>query len=93
MGGQFSFANMDGIAQWQHWEQIAESMIPLIGKLYRQKSIVTVVYDHKLVHISSIEIIKAFRAVNRNFRVSLDIETAFHILSALDETAYSNYPF
>ena len=81
---------MERIQQWQHWEQIAESMIPIIGKLYRQRSIVTVVYDQRLVHTSSIEIIKAFRLVERNFNVQLDIEDAYHILLALEESSYSN---
>ena len=46
---------------WSEEEEIAESMIPLIGKLYRDYGVVTTVYGRSLVRGSTIDILKAHR--------------------------------
>ena len=37
-------------ADWAKREEVAESMVPLIGKLYRDYGVVTTIYGRSLVH-------------------------------------------
>jgi len=48
-------------ARWKNREEIAERMIALIGRLYRENDVVVTVYGHSLVNASVIEILKAHR--------------------------------
>ena len=38
-------------ADWAKREEVAESMVPLIGKLYRDYGVVTTIYGLSLIHI------------------------------------------
>ena len=49
--------------QWQHREAIAENLIPLIGKLYRQFNVVTSLFGRAMVNRSVMRIIKDHRFV------------------------------
>jgi len=46
---------------WQSREEIAESMVPLVGKLYREHGVITTIYGKTLVHCSPTQIIKAHK--------------------------------
>ena len=47
--------------EWKEREAIAEAMIPLIGKLYRDREVICTVFDHPLVNQSTIDILRAHR--------------------------------
>ena len=68
--------------RWKNREEIAEKMIVLIGKLYREKNIVTSVYGRALVNRSVIQILKAHRRT-RIVDVELSVVHTFPILEAL----------
>ncbi|WP_111892242.1 glyceraldehyde-3-phosphate dehydrogenase [Acinetobacter sp. MB5] len=68
--------------RWKNREEIAEQMIVLIGKLYREKNIVTSVYGRALVNRSVIQILKAHRRT-RIVDVELSVVHTFPILEAL----------
>lgn len=46
---------------------LAEEILPLIGKLYRQKSVVSYLYGKPLVNKTSIEILKEHRFARQIF--------------------------
>lgn len=71
------------LQQWQSREALAESMIPLIGQLYRSKNVVTSIYGRPLVNRSVIDIIKAHRFARQIQEAELKVEDTYPILLAL----------
>jgi glyceraldehyde 3-phosphate dehydrogenase len=71
------------LEQWQSREALAESMIPLIGQLYRSKNVVTSLYGRPLVNRSVIDIIKAHRFARQIQETELKVEDTYPILLAL----------
>jgi len=51
----------DTLTNWQDREEIAESMIPIIGKLHREKDVTIQVHSRSLVNKSVIQILKTHR--------------------------------
>lgn len=73
-------------ARWKNREALAESMIPQIGKLYRERNVVTAVYGRALVNRSVIQLLKNHRRV-RMIAGDLSVVDTYpivEILSALD---------
>ncbi|MCL6414763.1 glyceraldehyde-3-phosphate dehydrogenase [Aestuariirhabdus sp. Z084] len=71
--------------KWKEREAIAEAMIPLIGKLYRDYNVVTSVYSRAIINRSVIDIIKAHRFVRQMESRGLSVEDSYPILKALSE--------
>ncbi len=55
----------DHFGRWKNREEIAEAMIPMIGRLYREKNVTTTVYSRSLVNNSVIQILKTHRFVKQ----------------------------
>ncbi|MCH2557150.1 MAG: glyceraldehyde-3-phosphate dehydrogenase [Alcanivorax sp.] len=55
----------DHFGRWKNREEIAEAMIPMIGRLYREKNVTTQVYSRSLVNKSVIQILKDHRFVKQ----------------------------
>lgn len=72
----------DHMGRWKNREEIAEHMISIIGKLYREKDVVVTVYDRSLVNSSVIQILKAHRRA-RMISVELSAVDTMPILEAL----------
>ena len=70
---------------WMDREALAEAMIPLIGRLYRENSVVTSVYGRPLVNRSVIDILKAHRFARQIDEVELPVSETFPLLQALTE--------
>ena len=68
---------------WTRREEVAESMVPLIGRLYRDYGVVTTIYGESLVHKSAIEIIKVHRFSRQILKEELTVFSSFPILQAL----------
>ncbi|MCC9177362.1 glyceraldehyde-3-phosphate dehydrogenase [Arthrobacter sp. zg-Y750] len=66
-------------------EALAEAMIPLIGRLYRENSVVTSVYGRPLVNKSVIEILKAHRFARQIDEAELPVSETYPLLKALTE--------
>ena len=49
------------LKEWQRQEAVAEDMLPVIGRLYREHNIVLTVYGRSLVHCTVIDLLKAHR--------------------------------
>ena len=71
------------LQDWMDREAIAESMIPLIGTLYRKNNVVTSVYGRPVVNRSVIDILKAHRFVRHMEKQELSVHDTFPILTAL----------
>lgn len=70
---------------WQERQEYAEKMLPLIGKLYRNKAIEISVYGRSLLNASAIDVIKAHRTVRLHEGQKLRLRESFPILAAIDE--------
>ncbi|KAI9913161.1 hypothetical protein PsorP6_005331 [Peronosclerospora sorghi] len=46
------------LEQWKTQENAADLMVPLVGRLYRENNVVSVLFDKGLVHKNSIDLIK-----------------------------------
>ncbi len=68
---------------WRKREEVAESMIPLIGMLYRDHGVVTTIYGRSLVHCSAIDIVKAHRFARQIIHGELSIFSTWVILQAM----------
>jgi len=70
-------------AEWLERVTLAEQMIPLIGKLYREENVVTSIHGHRLINLSAIEVIRAHQTARRINDVELDLAKTLPILQIL----------
>ena len=70
---------------WIKQEEVAESMIPLVGKLYRDYGVVTTIYGRSLVNGSTIEILKAHRFARQIIPDELSVFSSCPILQAVSK--------
>ena len=70
------------MGRWKNREEIAEQMIAMIGRLYREKDVVLTVYDRSLVNRSVIQILKAHRRA-RMISVELSVVDTMPLVTAL----------
>lgn len=68
---------------WSGRQALAEAMIPLIGRLYRQNNVVTSIYGRGLINESAIHIIKAHRFARRVDEGELDLHDTLPVLQAV----------
>lgn len=71
------------LAQYTASEALAESMIPLIGRLYRERHVVTSVYGQQILHRSVTTILKAHRFVRKIEESGLQVEETWPVLQVL----------
>lgn len=79
----------DHFGRWKNREATAENMIPLIGKLYREKNVIVAVYGRSLVNRSVIQILKHHRRV-RMIAGDLSVVDTWPLLLALADLDVSN---
>lgn len=68
--------------RWKNREEIAERMISMIGKLYREHDVVATVYGRSLINTSVIQILKEHRRV-RMIAGDLSVVDTMPVLEAL----------
>lgn len=75
------------LGEWIDREALAETMIPLVGQLYRNNNVVTSIYGRGLINRSVIAILKAHRfarhRINDDFELS--VRDTYPILKAMSE--------
>ncbi|NKB66711.1 MAG: glyceraldehyde-3-phosphate dehydrogenase [Candidatus Latescibacteria bacterium] len=74
----------DYFSTWNQREAAAETMIPLIGRLYRDCGVVITLYGRSLVHCSAIDILKAHRFARQIVQGELCVGTSLALLEAID---------
>ncbi|WP_308113770.1 glyceraldehyde-3-phosphate dehydrogenase [Arthrobacter sp. ISL-30] len=70
---------------WMGREALAEAMIPVIGRLYRENNVVTSIHGRSLINKSSMSILKAHRFARRMSNAELPLEETAPLLNALAE--------
>ena len=71
------------LQDWMDRETLAESMIPMIGSLYRKKSIISSIYGRPVINRSVIDLLKAHRFVRHMENTELSVQETYPILEAL----------
>ena len=71
------------LLDWTRREELAESLIPLIGALYRKHSLVVAVFGHSLVGKSVVEIITAHDSAREIAGRPLELSDTVTMLSTL----------
>ncbi|GAA4477899.1 glyceraldehyde-3-phosphate dehydrogenase [Microbacterium panaciterrae] len=74
---------------WKAREELAERMIPLIGGLNRDRDVVTSLHGHRLLGLSTTEIIEVHERVAGLGHAELALEDTLAVLEALRELAPS----
>lgn len=78
------------LADWNARESITEAMVPLVGRLYRDKNVEISIYGRLIVKRSVIDIIKAHRFVRQVEGEELSVVDTFPVLEAVSEMNVNN---
>ncbi|MGR5319524.1 MULTISPECIES: glyceraldehyde-3-phosphate dehydrogenase [Vibrio] len=78
------------LQDWQTSQTIAESVSPLIGKLYRQNGIEVVLFGKTLINASTIDILKAHRIARRYTGNPLSLEHTMPIIQSLNDMSIAS---
>ncbi|PVZ69746.1 glyceraldehyde-3-phosphate dehydrogenase [Pelagibaculum spongiae] len=70
-------------SDWKQREEIAEQMLPVIGRLYRDNGVVINLFGRRLVNQSTIGILKAHRFVRQIAGRELSVKETFPIIQAM----------
>ncbi len=71
------------LADWNARESIAEAMIPLVGRLYRERNVEISIYGRVIVKRSVIDVIKAHRFVRQVEDEELSVIDTFPVLEVI----------
>ncbi|MFH8987927.1 glyceraldehyde-3-phosphate dehydrogenase [Streptomyces sp. NPDC017940] len=75
--------NDDSFTNWKHREEIAESMIPIIGKLHRERDVTVLLHSRSLVNKSVVSILKTHRFARQIAGAELSVTETLPFLEAL----------
>ncbi|MFC8718674.1 glyceraldehyde-3-phosphate dehydrogenase [Kitasatospora sp. NPDC057198] len=75
--------NDDVFTDWKNREELAETMIPIIGRLHRERDVTILLHSRSLVNKSVISILKTHRFVRQIAGEELSITETFPFLQAL----------
>ncbi|GAA1199503.1 glyceraldehyde 3-phosphate dehydrogenase [Kitasatospora gansuensis] len=75
--------NDDVLTNWNSREEIAESMIPIIGRLHREKDVTVLLYSRSLVNKSVVSILKTHRFARQIAGGELSVTETLPFLRAL----------
>nr|WP_206316030.1 glyceraldehyde-3-phosphate dehydrogenase [Streptomyces sp. C1-2] len=79
-----SVTDNDGsFTHWKHREEIAESMIPMIGKLHRERDVTVLLHSRSLVNKSVVSILKTHRFARQIAGAELSVTETLPFLQAL----------
>ncbi len=73
----------DKFTRWKHHEELAEAMIPIVGKLHREKDVTILLHSRSLVNKSVIDILKTHRYARQIDGVELSVRDTFPFLEAI----------
>ncbi|MFF4244415.1 glyceraldehyde-3-phosphate dehydrogenase [Streptomyces sp. NPDC001822] len=76
-------ATEDSFTNWKTREEIAESMIPIIGKLHRERDVTVLLHSRSLVNKSVVSILKTHRFARQIAGEELSVTETLPFLRAL----------
>lgn len=68
---------------WMGRQGLAEQMIPVVGRLYRERGIVIMVYGRRLMNSSTIDILKAHRFARQMVGGEIDVAATAQMLDKI----------
>ena len=71
------------LQEWRERQDLAERMIPLVGRMYRDNGVVIRLFGRRLMNHSTIDILKAHRFARQMVGEELDIAKSYEMLEAL----------
>ena len=71
------------LQEWKQRQDLAEKMIPLIGQIYRENGITIRIFGRRLMHHSTIDILKAHKFARQMVGEELDISKSYAMLEAV----------
>ena len=77
-------------ADWKDREALAEAMIPLIGKIYREANVEVSVYGHSVVNRSVISILKSHRAARHLEKQQVSVVDTYPVIEAMQNLNLAN---
>ncbi|MFJ8949132.1 MULTISPECIES: glyceraldehyde-3-phosphate dehydrogenase [unclassified Streptomyces] len=75
--------NDDSFTNWKHREETAEAMIPIIGKLHRERDVNVLLHSRSLVNKSVVSLLKAHRFARQIAGEELSVTETMPFLRAL----------
>ncbi|MEV5431806.1 glyceraldehyde-3-phosphate dehydrogenase [Streptomyces sp. NPDC052701] len=75
--------NDDSFTNWKNREEIAESMIPIIGRLHRERDVTVLLHSRSLVNKSVVSILKTHRFARQIAGEELSVTETMPFLQAL----------
>ncbi|MFJ5533119.1 glyceraldehyde-3-phosphate dehydrogenase [Streptomyces sp. NPDC093261] len=75
--------NDDSFTNWKNREETAESMIPIIGKLHRERDVTVLLHSRSLVNKSVVSILKTHRFARQIAGEELSVTETMPFLQAL----------
>ena len=77
-------------SDWKKREALAEAMIPLIGKLYRDNNVEISVYGRSVVNRSVISILKTHRAARQVEPSEISVQQTYPVIAAMQGLRLAN---
>jgi glyceraldehyde 3-phosphate dehydrogenase len=71
------------LQRWTDREAVAEAMIPLVGRLYRENHVVTSIHGRRLINKSAIGVLKAHSLSRQGTDLELAVEDTLPVVRAL----------
>lgn len=75
----------DYFADWKHREALAEAMIPLVGRMYREHSVKIYIFSHPIINMSVLDIMKVHRNVRQLEGNELSVKETYPVVEALSK--------
>ena len=73
------------LSDWQRRHQSAEDMVPLVGRLYRERGVILTIFGHSLVNKSPLEIVELHRVARALIDMPLTLDETHPMACALSE--------
>ena len=77
-------------SDWKEREALAEAMIPMIGKFYRDSNVETSVYGRNIVNRSVISILKSHRAARMVEKNEISVHETYPVVAAMQNLDLAN---
>ncbi len=73
------------LSDWQRRHQNAEDLVPIVGRLYRERGVILTIFGHSLVNKSPLEIVETHRVARALIDMPLTLDETHPIVRALAE--------
>src|SRR6185369_16513376 len=72
------------LQNWTQRQELAESILPIIGRLYRNNGIALRIYGRPIINVTTVDILKTHRFARQYTGEELPIQESFKLVQALE---------